>query len=116
MPYRSGNGMAWSGNGMARQRHGGAGQMSIERMLARRRRRGALLRRRHPLRRRQRAVVYMARAIADGCRLVGPAALVVSAQRTREMAVLRQTLQPKMNQGYEAEVAPPGIPGVGKRG
>jgi hypothetical protein len=58
----------------------------------------------------------MARAIADGCRLVGPAALVVSEQRTREMAVLRQTLQPKMNQGYEAEVAPPGIPGVGKRG
>ena len=58
----------------------------------------------------------MARAIADGCRLVGPAALVVSEQRTREMAVLRQTLQPKMNQGYEAEVAPPGIPGVGRRG
>ena len=114
MPYRSGNGMAWSGNGMVRQRHGGAGQMSIERMLARRRRRGALLRRRHPLRRRQRALVYMARAIADGCRLVGPAAVVVSAQRTREMAVLR--LQSKMNQGYGAEVAPLGIPGVGKRG
>ena len=56
----------------------------------------------------------MARAIADGCRLVGPAALVVSAQRTREMAVLR--LQLKMNQGYGAEVAPPGILGVGRRG
>ena len=67
-----------------------------------------------PLQRRQCALVYMARAIADGCRLVGPAALVVSEQRTREMAVLR--LQSKKCQGYEAEVAPPGILGVGRRG
>ena len=114
MPYRS-------GKNMVRQRHGPATawrcRPDVHRANARPQAAAwCFASTTPPLRRRQRALVYMARAIADGCRLVGPAALVVSEQRTREMAVLRQTLQPKMNQGYEAEVAPPGIPGVGKRG